>query len=267
MPDSPTLSLCLATYNRARYLDRYLTHHLGALDASGLDYELVVSDNCSTDETPEILARYAAQNPRMRVSRQVRNLGAYPNILTTLHQARGEVVVSIADDDLAIPDQLVAYARQFNPGAFPDASAVGNSILAFTCERMTVAAKLQAHARNWANTYELLRRLHAYDFTPNVGVDHNDVALLAGIETAFVECGQLGADRILVDEAIPDQALSRIRPLDGVVIARPADISALDARRAYCQLGKAANASIRPQDFSCDLEQVMARFPIFPASS
>ena len=408
MPDSPTLSLCLANYNRARYLDRYLTHHLGALDASGLDYELVISDNCSTDETSEILARYAAQNPRMRVSRQVRNLGAYPNILTTLHQARGEVVVSIADDDLAIPDQLVAYARrmiddpalvmiqspwlltdetrggavigkfydfvgeerfgqrqyadclvfmlqnhvfpecwlmrrsampaisgpqprftysffnmlahalsqgevlfcpephlkataisaddgsgqvgnreameswdiyrggleviasyarQFNPGAFPDASAVGNSILAFTCERMTVAAKLQAHARNWANTYELLRRLHAYDFTPNVGVDHNDVALLAGIETAFVECGQLGADRILVDEAIPDQALSRIRPLDGVVIARPADISALDARRAYCQLGKAANASIRPQDFSCDLEQVMARFPIFPASS
>ena len=63
MPGSPTtplLSLCLATYNRARYLDRYLTHHLGALDAAGIDYELVVSDNCSTDETPEILARYAS---------------------------------------------------------------------------------------------------------------------------------------------------------------------------------------------------------------
>src|SRR5678815_480425 len=59
MPGSPTtplLSLCLATYNRARYLDRYLTHHLGALGAAGIDYELVVSDNCSTDETPQILA-------------------------------------------------------------------------------------------------------------------------------------------------------------------------------------------------------------------
>ena len=30
----PLLSLCLATYNRARYLDRYLSHHLGALDAA-----------------------------------------------------------------------------------------------------------------------------------------------------------------------------------------------------------------------------------------
>ena len=115
MPGSPTmplLSLCLATYNRARYLDRYLTHHLGALDAAGVDYELVVSDNCSADETPEILARYASRRPRMRVTRQPRNVGVYPNILTTLHQARGEVVVSIADDDMAIPDQLLAYVQR-----------------------------------------------------------------------------------------------------------------------------------------------------------
>ena len=65
----PLLSLCLATYNRARYLDRYLTHHLDAFEAAGVDYELVVSDNASTDETPQILAAYAARYPRMRVSR------------------------------------------------------------------------------------------------------------------------------------------------------------------------------------------------------
>src|SRR5215218_9363411 len=92
----PLVSLCLATYNRARYLDRYLTHHLEAFEAAAIDYELVVSDNCSTDETPDILARYAAAHPRMRVVRQPRNLGAYPNILTTLREARGEVVVSIS---------------------------------------------------------------------------------------------------------------------------------------------------------------------------
>src|SRR3954470_1391496 len=101
-PATPLLSLCLATYNRARYLDRYLTHHMEAFEAAGVDYELVVSDNGSDDEAPGILARYAKQYPRMRVTRQPRNLGAYPNILTTLRQAEGEVVVSIADDDLAV---------------------------------------------------------------------------------------------------------------------------------------------------------------------
>lgn len=115
MPGSPTtplLSLCLATYNRAGYLDRYLTHHLGAFEAAGIDYELVVSDNCSTDETPEILSRYAARYPRMRVSRQPRNVGAYPNILTTLHQARGEIIVSISDDDLMFPETLLSYVQR-----------------------------------------------------------------------------------------------------------------------------------------------------------
>jgi len=398
----PLLSLCLATYNRARYLDRYLSHHLGALDAAGIDYELVVSDNCSTDETPQILARWASRNPRMRVSRQPRNVGAYPNILTTLHGARGEVVVSIADDDLAIPEQLIAYARrladdpalvmiqapwllmdetkdnavigkfydfvgeerfasrqyadclvfllqnhvfpecwlmrrsampaisgpqprfsysffnmlahalskgevlfcpephlmatavsagaesgqvgnreameswdlyrgglevlasyarQFNPGAFPDAAAVGNSILAFTCERMTVAAKLQAHARNWANAYELLRRLHAYDFTPHIGFDHDDVARFAAIETALVECAQLGAVEIVVGATIPGELLEFIRPIEGTPYVSKA---AADGPRAYFQVGPADASSLRAGDFSCDLAVVMERFPAFP---
>ena len=114
MPNAPPplLSLCLATCNRARYLDRYLSHHLDGLDAAGIDYELVVSDNASTDETPGALEAFAARHPRLRFSRQPRNVGAYPNILTVLHQARGEVVVHIANDDLAVIDQLVAYARR-----------------------------------------------------------------------------------------------------------------------------------------------------------
>ncbi len=405
MPGSPTtplLSLCLATFNRARYLDRYLSHHLGALDAAGIDYELVVSDNCSTDETPQILARWAADHPRMRVSRQPRNVGAYPNILTTLHQARGEVVVSIADDDLAIPEQLVAYARrlaadpalvmiqapwllmdetrdgtvtgkfydfvgeerlgsrqyadclvfllqnhvfpecwlmrrsampaisgpqprftysffnmlahalskgevlflpepylkatavsagaesgqvgnreameswdlyrgglevlasyarQFNPGAFPDAAAVGNSILAFTCERMTVAAKLQAHARNWGNAYELLRRLHAYDFTPHIGFDHDDVARFAAIEAALAECAQLGATEVVVGDTIPADLLTFIRPIEGVPFVLQGEG---EGPRAYLQVGPAGAAALRAGDFSCDLSVVMERFPAFP---
>jgi hypothetical protein len=110
----PLLTLCLATYNRERYLERYLTHHITAFEQAGLDYELVVSDNCSTDATQDILARFAAGNPRMRVSRQAQNMGAYPNILNTLHQARGEVLVSIADDDLMVPHQLLDYVRRMD---------------------------------------------------------------------------------------------------------------------------------------------------------
>jgi Glycosyl transferase family 2 len=407
MPGSPTtplLSLCLATYNRARYLDRYLTHHLTALEAAGIDYELVVSDNCSTDETPDILARYSARYPRMRVTRQPRNVGAYPNILTTLHLARGEVVVSIADDDMMLPEQLLhyvrrmsddpalvmiqapwllmdetkdnaiigkfydfegdwrfqsgqygnclafviqnhvfpecwlmrrsampvivgptprftysffamlahalgkgdvlfcpephlaataiskgsntqvgnreameswdvyrgglellaSYARQFNPGDLPDATAVGGAIQGFVCERMAVAARLQAHAQNWSNAYEILRRLHAYELMPQIGVPHDDVARLAAVETALRECGQLGASEIVVGHSIPEHVLDRMNPLDGVRFIRADAASPDDVKRAYCGVGAAVDAAMRAQDFTSDIVLTMERFPTFP---
>ena len=156
---------------------------------------------------------------------------------------------------------LASYARQFNPGAFPDAAAVGNSILAFTCERMTVAAKLQAHARNWAGAYELLRRLHAYDFTPHIGFDHDDVARFAAIETSLTECAQLGATEIVVGAAIPDDLLAFIRPIEGVPFVSKGEA---EGPRAYLQVGAAEASSLRAEDFSCDLAVVMERFPAFP---
>jgi hypothetical protein len=403
-PARPLLTLCLATYNRARYLDRYLTHHLNAFEAAGVDYELVVSDNCSTDETPQILARYAARHPRMRVTRQPRNLGAYPNILTTLHQARGEFVVSIADDDLAIPHQLLAYvqrlesdpalsmiqapwflidetqddavigkfydfdgehrfgggqyaaclafllehhafpecwivrrsalpslvgptprfaysffvmlahalargdvlfssephvaataiakggnahvghgeameawdtyrgglewltscARQFNPGVLPDPATVGAAITGFVCERMTVAARLQAHARNWGNAYQILRRLHAYEIRPEMAVEADDIARLAAVETAFLECAQRGATEVVVADGVPDHVLERMNQLAGMRLIRADAVAASDARRGYIVVGDAPHASIREQDFACDIVPAMDRFPIFP---
>lgn len=405
-PAKPLLSLCLATYNRARYLDRYLTHHLDAFEQEGLDYELVVSDNASTDETPQILARYAARYPRMRVSRQARNVGAYPNILTTLHQARGEVVVSIADDDLAITGQLInyarrfaddpdlvmlqapwlltdetrdgavigkfydfegdhrftrgqygnclafvlehqafpecwlmrrsavpsiagplprftysffnmlaqalgkgdvmfcpephlkataitkgvstqvgnreameswdlyrgglelmtSYARQFNPGALPGPAVVGQVIDAFVFDRIAVAARLHAHARNWSNAYQLLRRLHGYELTPDIGVAPGDVALLAAVETALVECAQLGATQIVCGDSLPDHVLERMNDIEGTTFIRAGDVSQDDTRRAYCGVGVSDDPTQRPCDFTCDIVVVMERFPALPAT-
>ncbi len=405
-PIPPLLSLCLATYNRARYLDRYLTHHLTAFEAAGVDYELVVSDNCSTDETPEILAGYASRYPRMRISRKPRNVGVYPNILTTLYQARGEVIVSIADDDMAIPDQLLtyvqrmkdepalvmiqapwllmdetqdnavtgkfydfdgelhfergqfsnclgfviqkhvfpecwlmrrsalpiiagptprftysffamlahalskgdvlfcpdpyllatsvskganahignveameswdvyrgglellaSYARQFNPGSMPDAGSLGEAIQSFVFERMVVAARLQVQARRWSNAYQILRRLHAYDLMPNIGLCQDDVARLAAIETALLECSQRGASEIIVSDNVPEDLLSLMTPIEGARFIRGDAIGASDLVRAYCLLEEPPTSSMRAQDFTCDIAQTMQRFPVFPSA-
>lgn len=67
-----------------------------------------------------------------------------------------------------------------------------------------MAARLQAQARNWSSAYQILRRLHAYELLPQIGIAHDDVARLAAVEAALVECGQLGASEIVVGDSVPN---------------------------------------------------------------
>jgi len=159
---------------------------------------------------------------------------------------------------------MASHARQFNPGALPEPSAVGAAIQGFVCERMAVAARLQAHAKNWANAYQILRRLHAYEMMPQVGVTHDDIARLAAVETALLECAQLGADVIVASDGLPDHVLERMNPLDGVRIVRAGAGSPDDGRRAYFVVGHDPDRSMRDGDVVCDLVAAMERFPIFP---
>lgn len=73
------------------------------------DFELIVIDDVSTDETPATLAGYVARDPRVIVLRNDRNLGPYPSANRALAMARAPLVARIDADDLCEPDRL---ARQ-----------------------------------------------------------------------------------------------------------------------------------------------------------
>ncbi|WP_298960278.1 glycosyltransferase family 2 protein [uncultured Methylobacterium sp.] len=101
----PTFTIAIPTFNRA--------HHLRACLASALaqtcpDFEVVVSDNASTDATPEVLAAY--DDPRLRILRQPHNIGLISNWNACLRAARGAYIVILSDDDAAAPDFLARCA-------------------------------------------------------------------------------------------------------------------------------------------------------------
>jgi glycosyltransferase involved in cell wall biosynthesis len=98
---SPKISVCVPTYNRAPLLGPFLASILSQRDA---DFEVIVSDNCSTDGTREIIA--ACTDPRLRYHRNDTNIGPYPNMNRLLELARGEYVCLLHDDDLYAPDFL-----------------------------------------------------------------------------------------------------------------------------------------------------------------
>lgn len=93
----PRLSIGLPVYNGERHISAALEALLGQTYE---DFELIVSDNASTDGTSEICLRYTRQDRRIRYIRQERNIGLVPNHIFVLKQARGELFKSAAHDDL-----------------------------------------------------------------------------------------------------------------------------------------------------------------------
>jgi glycosyltransferase involved in cell wall biosynthesis len=96
----PLVTIAIPTYNRAHL---YLRDAIaGALGQSYSNIEVVVSDNCSTDNTEQLVKEF--RDPRLRYFRQSVNIGANNNFNYCLEQARGEYFHLLLDDDHIDPD-------------------------------------------------------------------------------------------------------------------------------------------------------------------
>jgi glycosyltransferase involved in cell wall biosynthesis len=103
MRRAPTLSVGLPVYNGQNYLAESIEALLGQ---SYEDFELIISDNASTDDTADICRRYQEKDSRIRYFRQEHNIGGAPNHNFLVEQARGELFKWASDDDLYARDLL-----------------------------------------------------------------------------------------------------------------------------------------------------------------
>lgn len=113
---TPRVSIGLPVYNGERYLDDTIK---SVLSQDFNDFELIISDNASTDRTAEICRRHAAQDDRVRYFRNARNLGAGPNYDNCFHKARGVYFKWAAHDDCLAPAYLTKAVAALD--AAPDA--------------------------------------------------------------------------------------------------------------------------------------------------
>jgi glycosyltransferase involved in cell wall biosynthesis len=94
---APRLTIGLPVYNGENYLAEALEALLGQTYEN---FELIISDNASTDGTPEISRLYEKQDSRVRYVRQLRNIGISPNHNFIVSEARGELIKWASHDDL-----------------------------------------------------------------------------------------------------------------------------------------------------------------------
>ena len=113
--EGPRLSIGLPVYNAERLLPRALD---SLLAQQFQDFELIISDNASSDGTRQMCAEYAAKDARIRYVRNDRNVGVFPNFNNVVKLARGEYFKWAAHDDWCDPRFLGCCVEVLdaNPG-------------------------------------------------------------------------------------------------------------------------------------------------------
>jgi glycosyltransferase involved in cell wall biosynthesis len=97
------LSIGMPVYNGERYLDHTISSILGQ---TFRDFELIISNNASTDRTEEICRGFESMDPRIKYFQQSRNIGAAANYNFTCDQATGQYFKWAAHDDYLAPTYL-----------------------------------------------------------------------------------------------------------------------------------------------------------------
>ena len=95
------VTVFVPTYNRARWLPEAIE---SALSQTYTGFVLVVSDNCSTDSTPDVVAAF--DDPRLVYVRQAEHLGLNEHFNRCYGLAETEYMFLIPDDDVMEPDAL-----------------------------------------------------------------------------------------------------------------------------------------------------------------
>ena len=107
---APRLSIILPNYNHAEFLPRCLD---ASLQQSFRDFEVIIIDDCSTDNSYEILQEYARNDSRIRLHRNEQNQGVVATLNRALGLARGDYVHGAAADDYILPGYYEAAMDMF----------------------------------------------------------------------------------------------------------------------------------------------------------
>lgn len=156
MNTSPRVSIGLAVYNGENFLAQAIECFLAQ---SYTDFELIISDNASTDRTPKICREYAARDARIRYYRHHVNRGANWNLNRVFKLARGELFKWAAHDDLCAPtfiercvealddDPSVVWCHAITASIGADGQIIPESEAPTKAARGEVCRSPRAHAR------------------------------------------------------------------------------------------------------------------------
>ncbi|MEA3165807.1 MAG: hypothetical protein QOJ26_673 [Thermoplasmata archaeon] len=141
MPE-PEVSVLVVAYNQGRFIEACLR---SILAQDHPDFEVVVTDDASTDDTVAVARRLAKEHPNVRVLAAERNGGVTVNGNRGLRACRGRFVAALGGDDLAYPGKLSAQATLLRD--HPDVAVVYHDMEVFHDDGSEPASLFSAFRR------------------------------------------------------------------------------------------------------------------------
>lgn len=123
----PLLSFAIPTYQHGHTLPTALDSILTSPRAA--EVEIVISNNASTDDTAEVVARYAARYPNVRVRHQDTTVTFDENLARAMEGCTGRFIWTMSSDDALLPDALGTVLDTL-AGLEQDSMLVGNWCIA-----------------------------------------------------------------------------------------------------------------------------------------
>lgn len=114
----PLVSILMTVYNREKFISDAIE---SVLQLTYSNWELIITDDCSTDNSLAIAKRYMEKDDRIKVYKNEINLGDYPNRNQAASYARGKYIKYLDSDDLIYPHGLgvmVNAMERFTEAAF-----------------------------------------------------------------------------------------------------------------------------------------------------
>jgi glycosyltransferase involved in cell wall biosynthesis len=159
---APKVSIGMPVFNGARTLRESIA---SVADQTYTDFELIISDNASTDETADICREIARRDARILYQRHATNVGAAANFNHVFRQSRGEYFKWMAADDLIHPRFLERTVKVLD-------EAPPSVVLAFPLRRHISHDGNPVEGEPWLVNFRQrpTERLHDLDYAELVGV-------------------------------------------------------------------------------------------------
>ncbi|MBI4533198.1 MAG: glycosyltransferase family 2 protein [Candidatus Melainabacteria bacterium] len=217
---APTISVCIPTYNSQLYIGQAIE---SVLEQTYQNYELIITDNGSADNTEKICQEFAQLDKRVKFYRFDFNVGNYGNLNRGIELSQGKYVKFLCSDDMLDPSCISKMLQAFE--AHPQVTLVGCAQKQITAsgelDRILTAYNRPQVIRGRTAAKDLLLKMsNDIGAPPSVMARKQDCG--TGFNRSYLYCGDMDLwCRLLLkgDYCYIHEPLSILRLHDGTATA------------------------------------------------